>query len=76
MGGSGMNKKERNHPLTYYKDDDIKVVKFNIAKLVLCLGFLYGFVAIYLQVELYGLLSLLALSQYLISLSKKWRVRC
>lgn len=38
--------------MTYYKDNDIKVVKFNIGKLVSCLGFLYGFVAIYLQVEL------------------------
>ncbi|MGL5716250.1 MAG: hypothetical protein ACRCX2_24745 [Paraclostridium sp.] len=60
---------ERNHPLTCYKDNDISFNKSN--KLASCQGFLHGFVFTYLQVEQCGLLSLLVLGQYLMSLFQK-----
>jgi hypothetical protein len=69
----GINFK-RNHPLICYKDNDISFNKSN--KLASCQGFLHGFVSTCLQVEQCGLLSLLVLGEYLMSLFQKWRIGC
>jgi hypothetical protein len=69
-----IDKIKRNHPLICYKDNDISFNKSN--KLASCQGFLHGFVSTCLQVEQCGLLSLLVLGEYLMSLFQKWRIGC